>query len=49
MKDYIDSVISGSNSMIRGKNESYDQRMRDLDRQIEKLYETASASGGILH
>jgi flagellar hook-associated protein 2 len=37
MKDYLDSLISGSNSMIRGKNESYDQRMRDLDRQIENF------------
>ena len=37
MKDYIDSVISTSDGMIRGKNDSYDRSMRDIDRQIENF------------
>ena len=37
MKEYIDSVISGSDGMIRGKNDSYERSMRDIDRQIENF------------
>jgi flagellar hook-associated protein 2 len=37
MKDYINSVISSSDGMIRGKNDSYARSMRDIDRQIENF------------